>query len=278
VKTWLAILGALSLTACGARSSLSTPPGPEVEPGEPPSYCQQTSDTSVYVVTNTSELFRFDAPTRSFEALGAFTCPTAHPGAAPFSMAVDHEGKAYVVFDDGELFEVSTATASCAPTAFSKAESALGAPFGCGFAADLTGAGGETLFIASLGKPGRLGTLDTTTLAVALVGDFSTDIGEAELTGTGDGRLFAFGPATGANAAHFAEVDTVDATIVGDMTVPTPPNPQSWAFAFWGGDFYFFTDGTVGRYLSADGSFDASYAELPGAIIVGAGVSTCAPR
>ena len=41
---------------------------------------------------------------------------------------------------DGELFEVSTASLTCAPTAFVPAQSALGAPFGCGFVADPSGA------------------------------------------------------------------------------------------------------------------------------------------
>jgi predicted small lipoprotein YifL len=275
VKTWPVVLAALSLTACGARSSLYTP---APEPGKTPSYCQKTSDTSVYVVTDQSALLRFDAPSGAFDPIGTFACPVATPGAHPFSMAVDHDGKAYVIFDDGELFEVSTKSASCAATAFVAAQSALGAPFGCGFAADASGAAVETLFIASVGTPAKLGTLDTSTFAVETVGAFSTDIGAAELTGTGDGRLFAFGPVSGNGTAHFAEVDPTDATILLDTPVPTPSNPQSWAFAFWGGDFYFFTDGTVGRYHSADGSFDASYAELPGQFIVGAGVSTCAPQ
>ena len=65
--------------------------------------------------------------------------------------------------------------------------------------------------------------------------------------------------------------------------MPTPQGPDAWAFAFWGGDFYFFTSvggapSTVGRFHPADGSFDPVYATLPSGAITGAGVSTCAPR
>jgi hypothetical protein len=151
-----------------------------------------------------------------------------------------------------------------------------------GFSKDHGGLG-ETLYLASTASPGRLGTLDTTTFAVHEVGAFTADIGEAELTGTGDGRLFAFGAQPDPVGGHFAEIDGTDGYVESDTLLPTPPLPRAWAFAFWGGDFYFFTSidaatTTVGRFHPADGSFDATYASLPAGAVVGAGVSTCAPR
>jgi hypothetical protein len=55
-----------------------------------------------------------------------------------------------------------------------------------------------------------------------------------------------------------------------------------WAFAFWGGDFYTFTSPTdvgsvVQRFRPGDGTI-TSVAEFQPGVIVGAGVSTCAPQ
>jgi hypothetical protein len=283
VKTWQGIAAATMLAGCGARTGLDAPPLNFVEPGPLPQYCQGVSDTWIYVVTEQNELLRFDPPGASFASIGTVDCPvTRAPAATPFSMAVDHRGTAYVVFDDGEMFNVSTTSASCTPTSSPLDTRGFTPTFGSAFC---TSAGGtsETLFLASTTSPGQLGALDTATLTVHEIGAFSTDIGEAELTGTGDGRLFAFGAQQDPTGSHFAEVDKQDAYVLSDTIIPTPPFPMAWAFAFWGGDFYFFTstDGatsTVGRFHPADGSFDATYASLPTGAITGAGVSTCAPR
>jgi hypothetical protein len=197
-------------------------------------------------------------------------------------MAVDHHGTAYVVFDDGELFTVDTATGACTPSSVPLDTSAFTKTFGMGFAADPGGLT-ETLYIAGTTTPGELGTLDTNTFVAHPIAPFSSDIGEAELTGTGDGRLFAFGVNPELNGADLAEIDTTNAVVLSDTSVPTPAGVNAWAFGFWGGDFYFFTavggaSSTVGRFHPDDGSFDATYATIPSGNITGAGVSTCAPR
>ena len=279
------MLAASLLTACGARSGLDAPPVNTVEPGPLPEYCKGADATWIYVVTEENELLRFDPRAAAFTSLGALACPVAAPGGSaptPFSMAVDHRGTAYVVFDDGELFAVSTASASCAPVSPPIDTSAFTTTFGMGFSSNPGGLD-ETLFLASTSSPGQLGTLDTTTFVAAPVGTFSSDVGEAELTGTGNERLFAFGVVQGLDGAHLAEVDTTDASVITETLVPTPQDPVAWAFAFWGGDFYFFTSvdnasSMVGRLRPSDGSFDPAYATLPGGVITGAGVSTCAPR
>ena len=57
-----------------------------------------------------------------FTLIGTIACPVVNAGDEPFSMAVDRTGIAYTVFFNpnrtdpllgGELFRVSTATASC---------------------------------------------------------------------------------------------------------------------------------------------------------------------
>jgi hypothetical protein len=282
VKTWpILLLGATLLPACGARTGLDAPPDVLVVAGTPPAYCQDAGDTAIYVVTDGSQLFRFDPPGAAFTPVGTLDCPVTASGQGPFSMAVDHQGTAYVVFGDGEMFTVSTQTAACAPTSAPVDSGNFTQTFGMGFSAD-PGGQSETLYLAGTGSPGQLGTLDTSSFMIENAGVFSTDIGETELTGTGAGQLFGFGVGSGVAGANLAAIDKQGAVILSDLVVPTPPNPTGWAFAFWGGDFYFFTglggDSSVGRFRPTDGSFVASYATLPMSNIVGAGVSTCAPR
>ena len=63
------------------------------------------------------------------------------------------------------------------------------------------------------------------------------------------------------------------------------PSVQAWAFAHWGGVFYIFATTTPGdpfppnstlRTMKLDGTYKLEHERLPW-VIVGAGVSTCAP-
>jgi hypothetical protein len=278
----LALASLVGLAGCGARTELPTPPIDIVEPGPAPAYCNGKEDTAIYVVTETNQLQRFEPQAASFALIGDLACPVQKASATPFSMAVDHQGTAYVVFGDGELFVVDTATAACSAPSSPIDSSTFTRTFGSGFASDPGGLT-ETMYLASTASPGVLGTLATSTFVVEPIAPFSSNVGQAELTGTGSGRLFAFGVVQGLTGSHLAEVRPSDAVVLSDIIVPTPMNPVAWAFAFWGGDFYFFTSvdnatSTVGRFHPQDGSFDAAYATLPSGAITGAGVSTCAPR
>jgi len=177
---------------------------------------------------------------------------------------------------------VSTATAACAATSFQVGQGGFNKTFGMGFSSNSNDPG-ETLFVAEAATTERLATIDTTTLALSVVGPFSTPLGKAELTGTGDARLFAFGVQdTAIVGSHLAEIDKSTAMVISDTVLPTVGvGIVAWAFAFWGGDFYFFTSktngaSTVTRYHPDDGTV-ADVATLD-KTIVGAGVSTCAPQ
>lgn len=286
------ILLALLCFACGARTGLGESSaqggsgGSDREPSPPPSYCQDAGTLSIYVVSTESKLWSFDPPSREFTLVGSFSCP-ASSGATPNSMAVAHDGRAFVNFDTGELFEVNVVTAACKATGFVPNQQGFSTRFGSAFSADPSGAN-ETYFVSSndfatAGNPGKLGRIDLDTLTLTVVGEYTTFIGDAELTGTGDGRLYAFGLVSGNNDSFFAQLDPTDATVLSAFKVPIVKNDaSSWAFSFWGGAFYFFTgvgsDSHVAR-LQLDGSpLDLQYAVLPGQRIVGAGVSTCAPQ
>ena len=322
---WFLVLGLgatlLAGAACGARTGLpvderrhrgdagadavdapdeGADAGPDGDDGAPDvvdagldalSACADAGITYVYVITEENLLFRFYPPDHSFVEIGQIACP-AQPNATPFSMAVDRQGTAYVVFSpSGELFHVSTATAACKPTSFVTGQHGFTATFGMGFSADVNDPG-ETLYVASdtPAKPGapaeRLATIDPQTFQLDVVGQFSHPIGNAELTGTGDARLFGFGiDSTGTGVVlHLAQIQKTNAQILGDtfLDLGTGGKPiVAWAFAYWGGDFYFFTSTTKGsskvsRYHPGD-TQATDFAQLD-KTIVGAGVSTCAPQ
>ncbi len=218
--------------------------------------------------------------------------PQSGPDApTPFSMAVDRTGIAYVLYSDGELFRVSTATAACEATGFEIGQSGFAATFGMGFSQDSTG-GGETLYVASgvgATQP-QLATINPQTFALRVIGALQPAIRSAELTGTGAGDLFAFYSTDGAALCSTNCPDSAIGQIdkaTGEVTAQSVllgipqagPNGGAWAFAFWGGDFYTFTapsSGTiVHRFDPSDGSI-VTVAQRSD-LIVGAGVSTCAP-
>jgi hypothetical protein len=251
--------------------TLDIAPPPEVTP-----FCSDPSITQIYVVTEDNELLAFQPPTLSFTPVGTINCP-AKAGYTPFSMAVDHLGTAYVVFNDGELFEVSVKDASCKPTSYvTKGGSFL--TFGMGFARETDGS--EKLYIATTGATPTLANIDIPALTVTTIAPLDPNVMSAELTGTGAGQLFGFFANGAGVGSSIAEIDKKLGTITGRADLPSVTQGSGWAFAFWGGDFYTFTapdraTTTVTRYSPKTGAVD-NVASWPH-IIVGAGVSTCAP-
>jgi hypothetical protein len=315
------VVGPGALAACGARTGLLVPlpladggivgtdaddagsfspdaPIPPIDatPGVVPNDCPDAGDTLIYLVTSRSSLYSFYPPTAQFARIGALSCPTPPPsgsGWQPFSMAVDRQGTAYVLFSDGgaggQLFRVSTATAACASLPYVGGQDGFDT-FGMGFVGNTDG-GAETLYVAlnteQTDAAPKLAVLDVANFQLSMVETITpADIASAELTGTGDGRLFAFYE-LGASSA-IAQLDPSTGRALGndDLTAlpqMLPSGTSGWAFAFWGNDFYLFTTDPAGtggsiitRFDPADGS-QTMVATLP-ELIVGAGVSTCAPQ
>ncbi len=267
-----------------AEASTTLPPV-HLSPTQPPSpACADAGAALVFVISEEGTLSSFDPRIGVFTAIGTVVCPTVQVDATPFSMGVDQAGTAYVVFGDGELFRVSTATAACEATPFVAGQGGFSPTFGMGFARAAQGPA-DTLYLASTDEDdSRLGTLDPTTLSLAVVGPFSPALVDAELTGTGAGDLFAFYPLTdpdsGAQESAVGQIDKTTARVTGQSILAGVPLGTAWAFAFWGGDFYTFTAPSLGtlvtRLRPSDGSV-VQVAQNPEKI-VGAGVSTCAPQ
>jgi hypothetical protein len=250
----------------------------------PPNDCLDAGATLIYVITQNNTLYSFYPPTATFSTvIGNIACPST---STPFSMAVARNGVAYIVFYDGELFEVETqsATLPCVPTPFVMGQGGFAPRFGMGFSRDAVGTG-ETLYVASgssgmTGGPPQLARIDTTTFQLTVIGNLTPSIDDAELTGTGAGDLFGF-YSTGNGSSAIAQIDKGNAIVTGNAPLPGVDQGNGWAFAYWGGDFYTFTgpstaSGTiVTRYRPSDHSI-VQVAAI-GELVVGAGVSTCAP-
>lgn len=279
--------------ACGARTGLLAPEV-DAQPVDaaielPPldvftdvpivTNCPDAGATLVYVLTEQNELFSFYPPTLVFTRIGTLACPS---GSSPFSMAVSRGGIAYSVFEDGHLFQVDTANAACQPTSFVPGQQGF-LTFGMSYAGDSDG--GDTLYVAEgdyQTNSKGLATIDTTSFKLTFVGPFSPSLPNCELTGTNDGRLFAFCVPIHGNGSSIEEIDPATAQVIAGNSLTIGGSGDSFAYAFWGGDFWIFTAPgqnamtTVTRYDPV--TLSETTATTLAATVVGAGVSTCAPE
>ncbi len=237
----------------------------------------------IYLVTQEEILLRFWPPTLELSEIGSLDCSPTSAGATPFAMSVDRNARAWVLYNDGEIFHVDTNTAGCASTAFVPGQEGFDV-FGMAFVADAPGGTAETLFIAGPpagagpGSPARLGRIGGDTLTVTYLGPLATF---PDLTGTGAAELWGFFPFQ--TPAVVQQIDKASGAVSGTQTIPFGfTDTVAWAFAFWGGDFFLFVQGgaaassTIYR-LDPDTGTTSSILADTGYTIVGAGVSTCAP-
>jgi hypothetical protein len=262
-----------------------------------PSNCASGAGTFVYVISDANNLYTFD-PTQfpsaaAFTLVGAVACDSSGVN----SMAIDRSATAWVNFNDGQIYKVTTsAPVTCTATAFAGGQAGFTSVLGMGFAANAKGSNDETLFVSDNAGPGGtctaatpspgctglgLGKIDLTTLTLTQLGAYTgTAAGyNAELTGTGDGLLYGFFTTT---PSSYGPIDPSS----GATSSPAPTSIPSvtvgnggYAFSFWGGDFYFYTaptGNTVVTHLQTSTGMTTASPELA-FTIVGAGVSTCAP-
>jgi hypothetical protein len=280
-------------SSCGARSELivdtrappdedagvdARPDAPADAPPDAPEDGLPPCDTEllyIYLVTSETDLYRYRPDTGDFSLVGNLSCSGA---ASPFSMGVARTGVAYVVYNDGELYRVSTADASCEPTDWIPGTGGFNV-FGMGFAID-DDMRGETLHVAEINFGGPsvgLATIDTETFDLDYIGPFSENPGNTlELTSSDDGNLYGYFLNANGPGGFVVEIDKSTAEILSSVPLPTGGG-SALAFAYWGGDFYIFTsDGgstTVTRYDPGDG--DVQVVATLSRTVVGAGVTTC---
>jgi len=257
----------------------------------------------IYVVDHDYRLLSFDPREiddggQPFQVVGDLACVPEHPNVpgwnapgtpTPFSMTVDREGYAWVLYTSGEVFKVNIADASCEPTAFERLQPGTQsewAVFGMGFSTDVPGGEAEHLFVSG-GSPtaapgGMFGVIDPETLAITTLGAVPADAEYTpEFTGNGKAELFGYFPGT---TATIRQLDRSSGQQLGGLidAGTVVGGARAWAFAYWGEKFYIFiTDGTgnsqVVRSDRETGELDGVMRSNLPYVIVGAGVSTCVP-
>jgi hypothetical protein len=240
----------------------------------------------IYIVGETYELYSYDPPTKELKQVGMLACP-AGGFATPFSMAVDRSATAWVLYSNGTIWHVDIKNgAKCSPTNFVPNQSGF-TTFGMGFVSDDVGSQDETLYVGNYTGQ-NLGKINPKTMVLTPVANYNGGgglNGPAEITGTGDARLFGFFANLAQGNTSVAEIDKATATMKSVVSLPNINVGSGWAFAFWGGSFYLFTAPTGNSQITkltldpADPNMGTTQIEVPsvGFVIVGAGVSTCAP-
>jgi hypothetical protein len=278
----------------------AAPPPPSGDSGAG-SNCTVGAGKYIYVVSDMNELYTFDPtlfPSASaFKDVGMVPCVSG--GGYVNSMAIDRQANAYInIHPDGTIMKLTTtAPVTCTPTGFTSGQSMFSGDLGMGFAADSKGAATDTLYVSDNSGPlgvctastptmGScwglgLGKVDLNSWTLTPLGAYTASAAgyNAELTGTGNGDLYGFftttpssyGPIDKTNGHTDSPAPTVETSVMVAM--------GGYAFSFWGGDFYFYTapsGNTVPQHLSTS-TMTVTAGDMLSFVIVGAGVSTCAP-
>ncbi len=249
----------------------------------------------IYVVDDTYRLLSFSPAggANEFNLVGLLDCPAAaswpawgNSTATPFSMSVDRSARAWVLYTSGEIFWVDTLSGDCERSPFTPGTGGYEL-FGMGFVSDTSGSDSEKLYIAG-GQVGQLDVgdvafIDPASMQVSTLGPVPDAEYSPELTGTGEARFYAYFP--GLASSFVAELNKATGQILQQWALPPLSGTvRAWAFAHWGGKFYVFittreggvSNSQVLRLDPATGQTTSLLDHLP-YIIVGAGVSTCAP-
>lgn len=244
--------------------------------------CETEGNELIYVVDTANNFLRFDPrklPGDPFEKVGVLDCGSRE---RPFSMAVDRRGIAWVLLGNGYLNRVSIIDATCRPVGYiAPPESPR--TFGMGFSSDGDKAETETLYVAANDQTQYLGMLavDEPPPTYTPAGVITTPHRRnPELTGTADGKLFAYFPED--RRGFVQELDKTRGIGIGPKHhLDTLEGPISaYAFAHFAGRFYVFATSNAGNAVHAidrkTGAYELLIERSPYRV-VGAGVSTCAP-
>jgi hypothetical protein len=275
--------------------------GSECSGGSCQRACSADGVDLIYVVDDANNLLSFDprligTGPGPFHLVGRLSCPAGAPlpdfattTATPFSMGVDRDAVAWVLYNSGEIFNVSTQR-RLHPTSFVKQQNV-------GRRWDVFGMGSSptppaaTPSSCDRRRPTRWSAATSATsprgAAVNRVGALSATVEYSpELTGLGDATLWGFYPGT--SQAFVQQIDKATGAGTGNrLSIPggLGGTVTAWAFAQWGGKFYVFV--TTADFLGTETSTVRTLDRTTGAYaqvitnspyrVVGAGVSTCAP-
>ncbi|MEZ4453790.1 MAG: hypothetical protein R3B09_30320 [Nannocystaceae bacterium] len=243
-------------------------------------------DDGVFVLADTDVLWKYVPEIADFKKIGKVGCEGVK---GPISMAVDRGGAAWILYESplGALRRIDVADPSkCEAPAYTPGQHGM-LRFAMAFASEdiqhpceeLYGASHDGGPLTEFPGAGWLLQFHPDELLLDLVGALAFN--GARLTGTGDGRLFLFG---GVQSGKLVELDKVSAAPLETLPIDGLPLTGAAAFAFYAGDFYFFTEskgpGSKSKVTRYDYDGDHSLTEIGDVApirVVGAGVSTCVP-
>jgi hypothetical protein len=242
---WAWMCFAIALAACttGEIPALDAGPDTAAPPDAGPLCgCRSGLHASrIFLLSDDAELWTFDPVSGVFDFFVGPVCATSE---TPYSMAVDPAGRAWILYaETRRILDIDVnALAACEDSGYlpTLREFPL---FGMSFlrrddcarlyALSYNGEGpfaeGEDLGVLGVmeGDPPRMRALAP------------TDYNGGELAGSGDGRLFAF---AGVMPAKLVEYDPDDGSVIEIFPLEGFSKTNASAFAFFGGDIYFFTE------------------------------------
>ena len=252
--------------------------------GECLDYLCPEDSTYIYLVDSNYHLIKFNPGDKNGNYLTElFTLNCGNGISTPFSMAVDREANAWVLYNDSTLYKIKISNPSCEKiTTFSTNGSGL-STFGMAFSLDTVGGKTDSLFIANSETNGIFGRIDTNNnMSYTPLGAFPSFYDQTpELTGTALAELYSFSP--GQNEQHISKIDKTTGNVIVDYAIPGAGSfINAWAFAHWGGDYYVFetlntTNNNRILRFSPKTNETEIFLEYTPYRVVGAGVSTCAP-
>jgi hypothetical protein len=266
-----------------------TPPLLDVGNDTPVEGCDSDVGDFIFLLDIDGGLHRLSPGTLDVESLGQPVCDGA---SSAMALTVDRNGLLWsmMVDDQGNrgIYTIDPTTLDCVATAFVDPIAENIGVNSLAFVADEPGGETESLYVgANVGGsfdfdiPLSLGRVDLATMDMEIVGTSElvpTGYYQiADLTGTGDSRVFGF---FAGDVAAIAELDDADASLVGydvlDFGVGSP-----WAFAQWAGRLWLFSSGgapgsDIRAWDPATGDVEEIHPGI-GVAVVGAAVSTCAP-
>jgi len=300
------LLLALSLSACafgggsgggddgsGGGNDAGSNGSGDGDGGNTGGYCTDPAKL-IYTLEENKRFSKFDPATGNFTPVGSgyINCSTPTTSFIPYSMSLDRNAIAHVLFRDyldagaaPQLYRVDTSSNTCTPTNWSEQ---LGIKFFVqGFSTNTMGGDDDVWYIAGGAA------ITSTTLTFATLNPLSftaTSIGSlpgpADISGNSDAELWTY--VATSSPPRIDKLNKASGAVT--QTFPLANlagSPQTWAFARWGGDFWVFLkrgsdqatkiyqfDGTNGTLKN---TIDTNLVGPTTRNIVGAAVSTCAP-
>jgi len=218
----------------------------------------------VYVTGIGAKLYSFYPPTLKFTLIGTLNCLQE-----PTHMTVDRTGTAWVVGADGLLYNASTTTAQCSAVSTWKANPGNFPDFALTFLGT-TNAPDTSLYI--FGESGELGSFNTQSGAVSIIGMPDVHSPGGDMTTNGDGTLYFLMDVT---QPELFEFNPTNAAVIKEYAIKATGGGDQ-ALANYGGSFYAFEGMTVNAFDPKTGS--TMFLENAPIQVTGAGQSTCVPQ